>query len=142
MPDTLRTIPDICVQHNLRVGMAQEAMTGLLQTSAQFLRIIHFPIIYNNVIFSSIGQLHRLPAAFRINNGQSGMEQGCIPILVNTAAVRSPSAHGGKHLSDSFLPGFQADHAGNPTHNDHVLSVLHLMYGLFGNVHTTIGDIG
>ena len=34
----------------------------------------------------------------------------------------------------------QADHARNPTHNNHVPSVIYFMYDLAKNVHTTEGD--
>ena len=86
-------------------------------------------------------QYHGLPAALQVDDGQSGVQQHRLTIPVNAAAVGPPAAHGSKHLFYRGITSFQSDHAGNPTHNDHILSVPQFMYALGENVHNRDGDV-
>ena len=91
------------VQHHLRVGIAQEGMSGFFQLLSDFLCIVEFAVVDDGIFFSCPGQVHGLLSALRIPDNQPGMEHNCLCGFVNSFRIRPTAVHGLEHGAQGFL---------------------------------------
>ena len=114
-----RSPPDIGVKDHLRIRGSQKPMPQVFQLPADFRRIVQLPVIDNGVTLPFPIQGHGLTAPGRIDHRQTGMQQPTGWGTVHAAAVGAPPGHGGEHLPQGRLTGFQPNHPGNGTHEHH-----------------------
>ena len=114
-----RSPPDIGVKDHLCIRSSQKPMPQVFQLPADFRRIVQLPIIDNGVTLPCRFQGHRLTAPGRIDHRQTGMQQRTGWGTVHALAVGAPPGHGGEHLPQGRLAGFQPNHPGNGTHEHH-----------------------
>ena len=87
---------DPCVQHHLRVGAGLELMSQGRQFDAEFLEVIDFTVVTDNVLPGLIG--HGLaPGRGQVDNGQSAMPQPQRLIDIYSLTVRPAVGHGVSH---------------------------------------------
>ena len=94
----------IGMQQDLGVRTAGESMTAPFQQSAQFRRVVQFPVINDRVTFPLPVQLHGLAAVFQIHHRQPRMDQGGAAADVHAPLIRPTAGQRALHGAVGGVP--------------------------------------